>query len=106
MLRDLRDGIAEATGEAPAPLEQLVRVRARTLVTIAALTAAFYVLLPQLADVGDSVDALGSANFAWLAVCVVMSIGTYVAAAIGLRAASPSTCRSVPTWPPSSRRRS
>ena len=66
-----------------------MRVRARTLVTIAALTAAFYVLLPQLADVGDSVDALGSANFGWLAVCVVMSIGTYVGAAVALSGGVP-----------------
>jgi glycosyltransferase 2 family protein len=89
LLRDLRVGIADATGETPAPLEQLVRVRARTLVTIAALTAAFYVLLPQLADVGDSVDALGSADFWWLGVCLVMSVGTYVGAAIGLSGGVP-----------------
>ena len=77
------------TGEEPAPLERLVRVRARTLVMIAALTAAFYVLLPQLADVGDSVDALGAANWWWLVVCVVMSLVTYVAAAIGLAGGVP-----------------
>ena len=106
LLRELRDGIAAATGEAPAPLEQLVRVRARTLVMIAALSAAFYVLLPQLADVGDSVDALGSANWGWLAVCVVMSMGTYVVAAIASPVACPSTCRSCPTWPRRWRRRS
>jgi undecaprenyl-diphosphatase len=89
LLRELRDGIATVTGEAPAPLEQLVRVKPRTLFMIAALTAAFYVLLPQLADVGDSIDALGSANWWWLAVCVVMSIGTYIAAAIGLAGGVP-----------------
>jgi len=89
LLRELRDGIATVTGAPPAPLEQLVRVRARTLFMIAALTAAFYVLLPQLADVGDSVDALGSANWWWLAVCVVMSVGTYIAAAIGLAGGVP-----------------
>ena len=38
----------------PSPLERLVRVRPRTLVMIAALVGAFYVLLPQLANVGDS----------------------------------------------------
>ena len=67
----------------------LVRVRPRTLVMIAALDGAFYVLLPQLADVGDSVDALGSANLAWLAVCVVMSLVTYVGAAIGMAGGVP-----------------
>src|SRR5439155_6909097 len=96
MLRELGDGIAAATGEAPAPLEQLVRVRARTLVMIAALSAAFYVLLPQLADVGGSVDALGSANWWWLAVCVVMSIGTYLFAAVGLSGGVPGRLPFVP----------
>ena len=44
---------------------------------------AFYLLLPQLADVGDSFTALRHANFAWIAVCVVMSLATYLASAIG-----------------------
>jgi undecaprenyl-diphosphatase len=87
LLRDLRDRIVESTGVEPEPLEQLVRVRPRTLVMIAALTAAFYVLLPQLADVGDSVDALQDADWWWLIVCVVMSFGTYVAAAIAMSGA-------------------
>ena len=42
------------------------RARPARSFMIAALSAAFYVLLPQLADVGDSVDALGSANWWWL----------------------------------------
>jgi undecaprenyl-diphosphatase len=87
LLHELRDRITDATGVEPEPLEQLVRVRPRTLVMIAALTAAFYVLLPQLADVGDSVDALQDADWWWLVVCVVMSFGTYVAAAIGMSGA-------------------
>ena len=83
-LRAARDQIAAATGREPVPLERLVRVRPRTLVTIAALTGAFYVLLPQLANVDESIDALGSANWAWLGGAVVMSLGTYVMAAIGM----------------------
>ena len=38
---------------------------------IATLTGAFYFLLPQLANVDDSVEALRSANWGWLAACVV-----------------------------------
>ena len=76
--------IAEATAREPVPLERLVRVRPRTLVMIATLTGAFYVLLPQLANVDDSFAALGSANWGWLAGAVVMSAFTYVAAAIGM----------------------
>ena len=36
---------------------------------IATLTGAFYFLLPQLANVDDSVEALRSANWGWLAGC-------------------------------------
>ena len=47
------------------PLERLVRVRPRTLLTIAALVGAFYVLLPQLANVDDSFGPR-DANWGWL----------------------------------------
>ena len=71
-----------------------MRVRPRTLLTVVALTGAFYLLLPQLANVDDSFRALRSANWGWLAVCVVMSGLTYVASAIGMAVACPSACRS------------
>jgi undecaprenyl-diphosphatase len=83
-LRAARDHIAAVTGHEPVPLERLVRVKPKTVVTIAALTGAFYVLLPQLANVDESVEALGSANWAWLAGAAVLSMLTYVMAAIGL----------------------
>ena len=63
--------------------ERLIRVRPRTLMMITVGVGAFYLLLPQLADVGDSFTALRHANFAWIAVCIVMSLATYVASAIG-----------------------
>jgi undecaprenyl-diphosphatase len=84
MLKDLRSTVAETTSRDQVPLERLVRVRPRTLIMIATLTGAFYVLLPQLANVDDSVSALGSANWWWLAGAVAMSAGTYLAAAVGM----------------------
>ena len=84
-------------GTEAAPVEKLVRVKARTLVTIAALTGAFYVLLPQLANVGDSFTALRTANFAWLLVALVMSALTYVASAIGLLGGVPNHLPMIPT---------
>ena len=51
---------------------------------IATLTGAFYILLPQLANVDDSIDALRSANWLWLAGALVMSALTYVLSAVGL----------------------
>lgn len=83
LLKGLRDGVAEATEQESQPLERLVRVRPRTVLTIAALAGAFYVLLPQLANVPDSLEAVRSANWAWLLVCVLMSVVTYVSSAIG-----------------------
>ena len=83
-MRTLRDEIVDATGVEPVALERLVRVRPRTLIMIATLTGAFYVLLPQLANVDESISALGSANWGWLAGVLVASGITYVAAGIGM----------------------
>ena len=92
-LKTLRGSVAEATSHDEVPLERLIRVRPRTVVTIATLAGAFYLLLPQLANVDDSVAALGSANWWWLTGAVAMSACTYVAAAIsmegGIREALP-----------------
>jgi undecaprenyl-diphosphatase len=96
-LRELRSGVADATGVEAIPLERLVRVRPRTLMMIAVLVGAFYLLLPQLANVDDSVRALRSANYWWLAVCIVMSLATYVASAIGLAGGVPGHIPFVPT---------
>jgi uncharacterized protein (TIRG00374 family) len=84
LLGQLRDGIAGTTGTEPEPLERLVRVRPRTLLTVATVAGAFYLLLPQLADVGDSFTALRSANYPWLLACVALSGLTYVGSAISL----------------------
>ena len=55
MLAELREQVADDDRVQPEPLERLVRVRPRTIVMIATLTGAFYFLLPQLANVDDSV---------------------------------------------------
>jgi undecaprenyl-diphosphatase len=89
LLHELRDAVTTATGTEPVPLERLIRVRPRTLLTIAAFVGAFYVLLPQLANVDDSFRALENANWAWLLVAIAMSGVTYVAGAIGIAGGVP-----------------
>ena len=84
MLRELRTAVAEASDQEPVPLEQLIRVRPRTLLMVATLTGAFYFLLPQLANVDESIEAVSSANWGWLAGAVVLSGATYVFSAIGM----------------------
>ncbi len=97
LLTELRNSIAEVTGEEVPALERLLRVRPRAFLTVAVLTGAFYLLLPQLANVDDSVRAMRSANWGWVAVCVVMSGLTYVASAIGMVGGVPGRLPFVPT---------
>lgn len=84
-LAELRAGVAEATSRQELPLERLIRVRPRTLIMIATFAGAFYILLPQLANVDDSIGALRSANWGWLGGAAVMSALTYLASGIGMR---------------------
>jgi undecaprenyl-diphosphatase len=95
-LKELRAAVAASTGEELPPLEQIVRVKPRSILTVAALAGAFYILLPQLANVGDSVAALRHANYFWLVVCLVMSIATYLASAIGMAGGIPDRLPPVP----------
>ena len=95
-LHELRDALATARGVEAPPLERLIRVRPRTLIMITALTGAFYVLLPQLANVGDSFVALRQASVPWLVVSIVMSLLTYVGGAIGVAGGVPEHIPFVP----------
>lgn len=84
LLARTRSAAAEATGQPEAELERLHRVRPRTLFAIAAATAAFYFLLPQLAQVESSWQALRSATWSWVPLVVAFSALTYVASAVSL----------------------
>jgi uncharacterized membrane protein YbhN (UPF0104 family)/tRNA A-37 threonylcarbamoyl transferase component Bud32 len=94
LLADTRS--AAASGLAGPPLARLQRVRPRTLLAIAAAAGAFYFVLPQLAQVGSSWQALQSAHWAWLPVIIAFSAVTYLASAAALIGAVPGR---VPFWP-------
>ena len=95
---ELRADIAAVTGEEPPPLERLIRVRPRTLLMITVGVGAFYLLLPQLADVGDSFTALRSREL-----LVARGLRRHVVADLRRRRRSDwpavcrATCRSSPT---------
>ena len=96
LLAKTRSAAATAGGSADQQLARIQRVRPRTLLTIAALAGAFYFLLPQLAQVGSSWNAIQSAHWAWLPVVIAMSALTYLASAISLIGGVPGR---VPFWP-------
>jgi undecaprenyl-diphosphatase len=96
LLAETRSAATVASGLSTPPLASLQRVRPRTLLTIAALAGAFYFVLPQLADVGSSWQALRSAHWAWLPVIIASSAVTYLASAAALIGAVPGR---IPFWP-------
>jgi len=83
LLEDLRRQLAESLEvTAPQP-EQLTRIRPRTLITVLALGVGVHLLLPQVAELGETTDALRSAQWGWLAVAAALSAATYLGAALG-----------------------
>ncbi|HET6952848.1 MAG TPA: lysylphosphatidylglycerol synthase transmembrane domain-containing protein [Acidimicrobiales bacterium] len=89
VLDALREAIRVATGIEPAPLARLDRIRPRTVVSIAALAGAFYFLLPQLANVGETAEAASRANWWWLGPMVVGAGATIGFAALAFVASVP-----------------
>jgi glycosyltransferase 2 family protein len=96
LLAATRSAAAEASGGGAPQLARLQRVRPRTLLTIAAAAGAFYLILPQLAQVGSSWRAFQSADWAWVPVIIAMSVLTYLASAASLIGGVPGR---VPYWP-------
>ena len=87
LLTRTRAAAAAASGREDQELARIQRVRLRTLLAIAAVAGAFYYLLPQLAQVGSSWQAIQSADWAWLPLVIVLSATTYLASAIALMGA-------------------
>lgn len=87
LLAELRGAVVEQTGAEALALEELERVKPRTLLVIGASTLAFYSLLPQLANLEETVDAFGDASMGWIGAAVAASALTYLAAALGLQGA-------------------
>ena len=87
ILDQLRHHVSVATGEPDVELDRLERIRPRTLLIIGASTLAFYSLLPQLANLGDTVESFGEARPTWLVATAIASVLTYVFAAISFQGA-------------------
>jgi undecaprenyl-diphosphatase len=84
LLARTRAKAAEASGQAPQDLARVQRVRPRTLLAIAAVSGAFYYVLPKLAQVGSDWRAMESANWIWLPAVIACSVLTYLASAVAL----------------------
>jgi undecaprenyl-diphosphatase len=92
---DVQEEVKAATGLEDIRFEELERVRPMTIVTVIAIGAAFYFLIPQLAqlDLGD----VAGANWAWFPLIIGFSLVTYVGATWALIGSVPDPLPFSPT---------
>ena len=67
---DLTQAVAQVTGQPAAKPEQLARFTWKKALTLLGAFAVIYLLLPQLADAGAAVRALGHAHWWWVLAAV------------------------------------
>ncbi len=70
LLKDVRSAVSEATGEPAPKLEQLSRFTWKRALTLLGAFAVIYLVLPQLANAGGAIRALGHANWWWVLAAV------------------------------------
>jgi undecaprenyl-diphosphatase len=95
---EVRAEIRKVSGVEDTPLENLERIRPRTVALVVGLGIAIYVLYPQLADLSSAVEHVGSANKAWFAVVLLCSAFTYVGATVSFLGSVPGTLPPSPTF--------
>jgi glycosyltransferase 2 family protein len=97
LLARTRSAAAAQSGRPDEQLASVQRVRPRTLLAITAASAAFYILLPELAKAAGSWRAVLHADWVWLLAVLAASALTYVASALALAGSVPIRLRFWPT---------
>jgi uncharacterized protein (TIRG00374 family) len=92
LLPALRKGLLGAAPHAEPTPVRLERLRPRTVLSLVLGSVAAYLVLTQLGQV-DVVELLQSADWVWVAAALVISLGTYLGAALSLQAFTPGTLR-------------
>ena len=92
---EVRDQIAVQTGTEPSELEDLERVKGKTVLMILGFTLAIYFLIPQLAQ--TDFGAVLGADWKWLPAILIASSLTYVGAAWNVMGSVPDRIRLLPT---------
>lgn len=97
LMDEIHAAVQDATGLEEVQFEELARIRPRTVVTVVVFAVALYALLPQLADVGEVVEQLKGATWAWLIPVVLFQGTTYIGAGMGIVGSVPDRVAFLPT---------
>jgi glycosyltransferase 2 family protein len=89
LCHELRDYAAEASDAGDVEPVDLQRIKARTLVTFAALAFATYLLVPQLVGIAGEWRTILHAQWIWVAWAIGAAAVGYLAAALSLQGAVP-----------------
>ncbi len=87
LLDDVRNRAADAVGAEHVKVEPLTRIRLRSVVTLACLLVATYLLLPQIGEFHQTLTAARHAESGWLVLALFASCTTFLAAALSLSGA-------------------
>ncbi|MBV8235085.1 MAG: flippase-like domain-containing protein [Acidimicrobiia bacterium] len=87
VITELRNQVSERLGVEHEPLARVTRVRPRTLIALAAFGFAVQLLLPQVGEFSQTVDAVTSAHWAWMIAAAGAATATYAAAGLAQRGA-------------------
>ena len=86
---ELRSAASAAVGVEEVEYEKIERVKPGTILILASVAIALYVLIPQLADAAGFFDELSNARWGWVALVAAFSALTYVGAGLGMVGAVP-----------------
>ncbi|MBV8984598.1 MAG: flippase-like domain-containing protein [Acidimicrobiia bacterium] len=96
VIAELRNRVADRLDIEHEPLAQITRVRPRTLIALAAFGFAVQLLLPQVGEFSQTVDAVTSAHWAWMLAAAAAAAATFVAAGLAQRGA---VAKRLPLYP-------
>src|SRR5437588_6873095 len=82
VIGELRNHVADRLGVEHEPLAQVTRVRPRTLLALAAAGFAVQLLLPQVGEFHQTVEAVVHARWWWMTGAVVAGAATFAMAAV------------------------
>jgi glycosyltransferase 2 family protein len=88
-LDELKEEVQRVTGATSRPIEDLERIKPRTVITVVMAALGLWVLVPQVLGAGDVWGSLRTADWQWAVAALGLSAITYLGAAVALDGSVP-----------------